>query len=213
VGVVTALLPAAPLLASPPVAHGVRLTPIGNPTWEPVDFHLFSAPIGTDQTGYAEFTETLFALLPPPNHESHPALGVGLGAPHSPPYDAELADSVAALGFRKGGRFDTAEFSNRAGVFLSLMNVPAPGTAGSSPDFAAGPIIPNTLFPIHISGSDWHQGTVFSSFKSNLPPLDASVDPPFDVEGHSHFPSSSPITRTSFLRGRRCAGAISTGSK
>jgi hypothetical protein len=47
--------------------------------------HLFSAPIGTAASGYAEFGETLAALLPPPNHRPHPDLGIGPGDPHSPP--------------------------------------------------------------------------------------------------------------------------------
>ena len=187
-GVVTAMLPAAPLLASPPPAHGVHLKPIGKPTWKPVDFHLFSAPIGTAATGYAEFNETLFALLPPPDHKFHPDLGVGPGEPHSPPYDSELANGVADLGFREGKRFNTSEFSNGEGVFLVWMNVPAPGTEGSSPDFASGSIIPNTLFPVQVSISNRHHGQVFSVAVFNVPPLDASLDPPFDVDGHSHFP-------------------------
>jgi hypothetical protein len=37
--------------------NGIKLSPIGNPTWRPVDLRLFSAPIGTEASGYAEFTE------------------------------------------------------------------------------------------------------------------------------------------------------------
>jgi hypothetical protein len=67
---VTALvaLPAVAFAGSsaPGEAQGVWSTPIGNPTWRPVDFHLFSAPIGTAETGYAEFLETALAILPSP---------------------------------------------------------------------------------------------------------------------------------------------------
>jgi hypothetical protein len=187
-GVAIALLPTAAVSAAPPPAQGVRLKPIGNPTWKPVDFHLFSAPIGTADTGYAEFLETLLALLPSPNHEFHPALGVGPGAPHLPPYDSELATGVVNEGFHEGVRFNQSEFSNGEGVVLAWMNVPAPGTTGSSPDFASGPIIPNSLFPIRVSASTLHNDKVFSQGFFDVPPLDANLDPPFDVDGHSHFP-------------------------
>ena len=183
------ILPAVAPMAAPPSAQGVRITPIGAPTWEPVDFHRFSAPIGTADSGYVEFGETMLSLLPPPNHVSNPALGVGPGAPHAPPYDSELADGVNNLGFDEGVRFATSEFSNGAGVWLAWMNVPAPGTTGSSPDFSSGPIIPNALFPIHFSGIDVHNGKYFSNLgAADVPPLDANLSPPFNVDGHSHFP-------------------------
>src|SRR4051794_9213604 len=102
----------APLSADPPPTHGVRISPIGTRTWEPVDFHVFSAPMGTSDSGYAEFVTTALAILPPPNHEFHPDLLVGPGAPHSPPYDSELANGVANLGFHEGVRFNTSEFSD-----------------------------------------------------------------------------------------------------
>jgi hypothetical protein len=70
------------------------------------------------------------------------------------------------------------------------MTVPDRGTTGSSPDFASGPIIPNSLFPIHVSGVTRRNGVIFNSgvVNSDVSPLDASLDPPFYVDGHSHFP-------------------------
>ncbi|MCB0246149.1 MAG: hypothetical protein KDI12_22230, partial [Anaerolineae bacterium] len=49
-------LPAA-ASAAPPPTQGVHIRPIGHPTWAPVDFHLFSAPVGTAESGYVEFGE------------------------------------------------------------------------------------------------------------------------------------------------------------
>jgi hypothetical protein len=189
-GVVASLLAISPLWADHPQAQGVRLTPIGHPTWKPVDFHLFSAPIGTASTGYAEFFTTTLALLPPPKHVFHPDLGVGPGAPHQPPYDSELRIGVHNLDLHEGVRFHTKEFTNGSGVFLAWMNVPAPGTTGSSPDFASGPIIPNRLFPIHVTGVSYHNNKVFDPALADgfVPALDANLDPPFHVDGHSHFP-------------------------
>ncbi len=47
------LFPAVALADRPAPPQGVHSTPIGDPTWAPVDFHLFSAPIGTAASGYA----------------------------------------------------------------------------------------------------------------------------------------------------------------
>lgn len=184
-----AMLPAVALAAGPPPAQGVRTTPIGHPTWRPVDFHLFSAPMGTLASGYAEFGETALSLLPEPNHVLYPGLLVGPGAPHAGPYDSELATGVATQGFHEGVRFSTSEFSNGEGVFIVWMTVPAPGTTGSSPDFASGPIIPNSLFPIHVEGTTTHNGQMFDPYLTafDVPAL-VDVDPPFDVDGASHFP-------------------------
>src|SRR5262249_38663363 len=145
---------------------------------------------GTAATGYAEFADTSLALLPPPNHVFHPDLLVGPGAPHAPPYDSELADGVADLGLHAGVRFGTSEFSTGQGVYLSWMNVPSPRTTGPSPDFTSGPIVPNSLFPMHVSGVSYHNNEVFDPFFADflVPALDASLTPPFAVDGHSHFP-------------------------
>lgn len=184
-----ALVPALAPAQGPAQAPGVFAVPIGHPTWKPVDFHLFAAPIGTAASGYAEFGQTMEALLPPPYHVVHPNLGVGPGSPHLGPYTTELAHGVADLGFRQSVLFHRYEFSYGSGVWLVWMNVPMPGTIGSSPDFAKGSIIPNALFPIHVYGADWHNGKPFSVLAEfDVPPLDDSLAPPFNVDGHSHFP-------------------------
>ena len=175
-------------LAEPPPTVGVHLTRIGAPTWQPVDVHLFAAPVGTGATGYAEFGETMAALLPPPRHEPHPDLGIGPGVAHLPPYDGELAAGVTAQGFDEGVRFHTGQFSEGMGVWTVFMNVPRPGTVGASPDFLSGPIIPNSLFPIHVTGASFHNGRLFATLAEfDVPALDASTGFP-GLDGHSHFP-------------------------
>lgn len=173
-----------------PTAPGlVQLAPIGNPTWKPADFHVFSAPIGTASSGYAEFGNTILGLLPPPNHVPNPSLGVGPGAPHAPPYNTELANGVTNLGYHEDHAFNVGQFSNGNGVFCVWMNIPNPGTTGSSPDFASGPIIANGLFPIHVAGTSFRNGQVWDPFIGtfDVPALNA-IDPPFNVDGTSHFP-------------------------
>jgi hypothetical protein len=174
-----------------PSQHSLaRLERIGDPIWRPVDFHLFSAPIGSPPN-FEGFFSTIFSLLPPPNHQFHPQLLVGPGAPHGPPYDTELAQGVAALGVEESRVFGASEFSSTNGIYFVWMTVPDPGTMGSSPDFPSGSIIPNTLFPITITGVSTRNGEVFDAALANssIPPLDdPTLAPPFDVEGHSHFP-------------------------
>jgi hypothetical protein len=171
--------------------ENIRLTRIGHPIWKPVDFHVFSAPIGTAADGYTEFATTAGTVLPPPNHVPHPQLFIGPGAPHAPPYDSEFEEGVEEAGFHEGAAFRESEFSNGNGVYVVWMNVPAPGSKGSSPDFGNGRIIPNTLFPIHVAGTAFQNGQLYDPFigTSDVPPLnDPSLTPSFNVDGHSHFP-------------------------
>lgn len=184
------LLCAATAWAASPPTQGVRVTPIGTPIWALSDLHLFSAPIGTAASGYVEFAETALALMPEPNHTFNPALLVGPGVAHPPPYTSELRDGVAALGYHEGVQFRTTEFIAPAGIYLVFMVVPAPGVTGSSPDFAAGPVIPNSVFPIDVVGTNAHNNKPFSFLgHAVVPPLDGAIDARFaGLDGHSHFP-------------------------
>lgn len=169
---------------SPLPGAEITLTSVGTPTWRPVDFHLFSAPVGTGATEYAEFTETLAALLPAPNHVSDPVFGVLPGARHSPPYNTELATGVSNLGFAEKTMFGAAEFSNGIGVYLAYMLVPGPGSpVGSSADYASGPIVPNTVQRIHSDATTFRNGVLFSAAGS----FDVKVADGFD--GYSHIPN------------------------
>ena len=173
-------------------AGNVQAKPIGEPIWKPTDLNLFTAPIGTADTGYGEFGETQAAILPEPNHRPHPMLGIGPGAPHARPYNHEIRRGLKSLGLDRGGQFTVEDFSDGNGVWLAYMVVPmSHGSAprGTSPDFDFGPIIPNSLFPIAVTGFAERFGKRFSVLTDfSVPPLDASLKPPFDVDGHSHFP-------------------------
>jgi hypothetical protein len=97
---------------------------------------------------------------------------------------------VARLGFAEKTVFDVSEFSAPSGVFLIWMNIPGPNApTGSSPDFASGPIIPNSIFPVRIAGDVYRNGAIFeqNAFGYNVPSLNA-LNPPLNVDGHSHFP-------------------------
>src|SRR4051794_30497843 len=88
----------------PMAAAEIAVTPIGTPSWQLVDMHQFSGPIGTGPD-FADFFATLSNLLPPPNHVPDPAAGVLPGAPHPGPYDQELGNGVNSLGFNEKSTF------------------------------------------------------------------------------------------------------------
>jgi hypothetical protein len=173
----------------------LRVRRVGHPIWRPVDIHLFTAPIGSFETGFAEFGAVISGLMPPPEHiEVLPFFGVGPGAAHAPPYGHELAEGMAANDLTDRHVFPVSAFSARSGngVYLVFMLVPRPGTRGRSPDFEVGPIIPNAVHPITISGVAIRDGESFDPFlapESEIPRLNRRVAPQFaGMQGYSHLP-------------------------
>ncbi len=168
----------------------VTMKAIGNPIWEPVDFHVFSAPVGFAADGLPGFAQTQGILLPPPNHLPCADLGIGPGAPHQPPYNGEIDGHLDQTNFRESLVFRVPDFTAPNGIYLVWMVVPHPGTIGSSPDFTSGPIIPNTLFPIHLAGQTFRNQQLWDPFLAtfDVPPLTDALSCPFNVDGHSHFP-------------------------
>lgn len=169
---------------------GVQMKPIGNPIWKPVDFHVYTAAIGTADDGYAEFQQNSIAVLPPPKHQACADLGIGPGTPHQPPYNNEIDHNLDQTNFRESLVFRVPEFSPPNAVWATWMTVPWPGTVGSSPDFTSGPIIPNTLFPIHVAGQAFRNNQAWDPYllAFDVPPLTDQLSCPFSVDGHSHFP-------------------------
>jgi len=185
-----AIAVAAPAVAgcnNPPV----QIKPIGHPLWKPTDFHVFTAALGTAGDNYAEFTQNQILLLYPLRHQSCAELGIGPGAPHRPPYNHEFEGGMDIVNFSDSLVFHVSDFSPPKAVWTVWMTVPNPGTMGSSPDFKKGPIIPNSLFPIHVAGETFRNNQLWDpnlgSF--DVPPLTKDLSCPFDVDGHSHFPT------------------------
>lgn len=168
----------------PLLSAEIITTSVGAPEWQVVDFHLFSAPIGTQVTGYAALFDTVASVLPPPNHVINPATGtIEPGTPHAPPYDNEIGSGVRASGFAEKTTFAAQEFSNGYAVFLAFMLVPGPeSTSGSSPDYTRGPIVPNALLPLSSVASTFRNGALFSQ------PSEFDVQPLIGVDGFSHSP-------------------------
>lgn len=169
---------------------GVSATPVGNPSWAPVDAHIVSFAIG-GPPNFDELFANFGAILPPPHHQPHPQLGIGPGTAHPGPYDHEIADGIAATNFHESMTFDLPEMSGANGITLVFMVVPLPGGAiGRTPDSLEGPMIPNALFPFTGPTRSFVDGMSFSDdFPLSVPPLDNSLNPSFpNIDGHSHFP-------------------------
>ena len=182
-------------LAAPAVAYDcgqvpVQIKAIGHPIWKPVDFHVFTAAIGTADDNYAEFGQNQILLLYPLRHQSCTELGIGPGAPHQPPYVHELEGNLDIVNITDSLVFKVGDFSPPNAVWAVWMTVPNPGTTGSSPDFKSGPIIPNTLFPIHVAGQTFRNDQPWDPYllSFDVPPLTNQLSCPFNVDGHSHFP-------------------------
>ena len=188
----------APDLAGNPTSQGIaRAEEVGDPIWRPMDFHLYSARVGTPETGYAALWETVRALYPEPFYTLPPGTNIVLrgSAVTPPPYDRELQSALARLGLRDDRTFSAADFGagSDRGVFFSFTVVPDPGVIGRSENFASGPIIPNAVFPITVAGVVYRNGAVldpilFGPTGLAIPALNV-VDPRFperDGWGWSH---------------------------
>jgi hypothetical protein len=189
IGVSLAL--AAPAVAAECGQVPVQIRQIGHPIWKPVDFHVFTAAIGTADDNFAEFGQNMTNLLYPRRHESCAELGIGPGDPHQPPYDKEMEAGLDVMSFTDSLVFRVPDFSPPNGVWAVWMTVPNPGATGSSPDFTLGPIIPNTLFPIHVAGQTFRNNQLWNPYLTtfDVPPLTNQLSCPFSVDGWSHFPA------------------------
>lgn len=156
-----------------PSAVTVQLTRSGTPIWRPVDFHLFTAPVGSPADGYAEWARTAAAVLAPSNQL------------HPPPYDTDIGTGVHQAGFHDASLFDETAFTQGNGVVFGWMLVPDPGVTGNAREFDCGPVIPNSILPISITGIAYLNGQVYD------PQLvqGGSVPPDNGVDGRSHFPA------------------------
>ena len=176
-------------------ASALTLQRLGVPCFRPVDFHLFSADI-TDFFGLLTGPK---GILPAPEHQFYPELGVGPGVPHDPPYNREIKAGLARLGLADQVRFAPEDFQLPKAILFGFMALPLdqPGCPrGSSPDFAEGPIIPNLLFPANPEPGSvlvsrttfFRRGEVFDpAFILDIQRLDRTT-PPFAVDGQSHLP-------------------------
>jgi hypothetical protein len=132
-------------------APAVTLTQIGAPIWRPADFQIFSAPGTTD-----EDRQRTRGAIRPLDRAIEPYT-----TPHGPPYDSELSTDMAAAGFVSRSVFPReAIMGNPNVIHRAFLLLPEPGITGSSRDFASGPVIPKSLFPITSSTELWKDGAL-----------------------------------------------------
>jgi uncharacterized protein YjbI with pentapeptide repeats len=143
------VIPCSQSLAAPP---SIQLTKIGAPIWKPVDFQLFSAPATPFDATFGQVYNTLLPYDTP--------LATTY-TPHTPPYDTELSAGVLAGGYVNRSVFTPDAITLQPnGVYFVFMLVPDPGNTGNSRDFEAGPVIPNSLFPIANNIDAWLDGVL-----------------------------------------------------
>jgi hypothetical protein len=118
----------------------IALTRVGTPIWRPADFQLFTAPAEPFPEAFFDVIDQLLPLEGP---------GAPSYTPHAPPYETELSTNAAAAGIVSQSVFTREAITlSPNGVYLAFMFLPDPGVTGSSRDFASGPVIPNSVFPL-----------------------------------------------------------------
>ena len=78
--------------------------------------------------------------------------------------------------------FDVSKFTFPSGVYLGFVLAPGPAAPnGSAFDFASGPIIPNSVFPVLVRGDVFLNGALFEggAFAFDITPAVA-----FDGQSH-----------------------------
>jgi hypothetical protein len=143
-----------PALAAAPA---IGLTKAGSPIWKVADFQLFTAPAAPFPDAFLDTLDLMLPLEGP---------GAAVYTPHPGPYDTELSTNAAAAGFVNQQVFpeNAITFSPNA-VYFMWMLLPDPGVIGSSRDFDSGPVVPNSLFPIHSHAEMWLDGVLVETLQ------------------------------------------------
>lgn len=156
-------------------APSIGLTKVGSPIWRPADFQMFTAPAAPFPDAFLATLDLLLPLEGP---------GVAAYTPHAGPYDTELSTNAAAAGLVNQQVFPASAITlNPNGVYFMIMMLPDPGVTGSSRDFASGPIIPNSLFPMTTHSEMWIDGVSVETLQDGTFGIRAG-DEPFDGASH-----------------------------
>ncbi|MEZ6116148.1 MAG: hypothetical protein R3C28_06185 [Pirellulaceae bacterium] len=139
----------------------ITVQKVGDPIFDVVDTHLFSAP-----------TDVFPALFP----DHFPR------APHVD-FATEFTRGLEQNGIADQNLFQIADFTAPSAVHLGYVIVPGvDAPQGVTQDGDSFGIIPNAILPISISGDVFRNGVLFeqNAFGLNLPPIDG-------LDGRSHF--------------------------
>ncbi len=157
------------------------------PTWQPVDFSLFSAAAGLLPAA---------ELLPPATHLDLTDFAVGPGEAHAAPYDFEISDALSAVGLIDAFEFAEHDIDGSAGnaIYFAFNIIADPDNApvGMTPDGEQA-MLPLELFGLDLrvilsrvpqAGVDEALG----EFLIVLAAPDPDLFPDFTLEGVSHLP-------------------------
>jgi hypothetical protein len=169
-----------------PLSHcyGCTRSKIGSPKWEPTGVVAIPSTMPSLE-GYLTFLDGLTG----PNHAfDENDFIIGPAIAHPGPYNDELYQLAIAKSITPKQTFTKAEFTDPSGVTIMLNIVPSAGAAiGSSFDFASGPIIANSLFPIAVDGDMYREGVMYdNAFDSSYPGY-PGMNPPIAKDGPSHL--------------------------
>jgi hypothetical protein len=174
----------------------VRFTPIGDPVWQFVDPHFFSALVGADGS---QVIPTGLSILNPPGQSYYtfnPSLGFGPDQPNPGPYFNEIGRGLARAGIATKRVLSPAEFEGDNGIWLGFMAIPScRAPFGKSPDAPNGRIIPDAIFPITGQGVLNKDGNVYDPYFSITVPKMNDALPGNGYQGYSKAPFFAIDTR------------------
>jgi hypothetical protein len=133
-----------------------------DPTWTLGGISLFSAPIGTVQTGYAETRSSLSCILPQHSWDDETEWLAPIG-PHVPPYDAEIFDGLTACARTSRNEYERSDFVGSVGLVLLFSMIPAEDapTGRTTDSEEALPLVGTAFLPFDLSADLVQEGTVF----------------------------------------------------
>lgn len=126
---------------------------VGSPTWEVVDYVQFSAPLDANiAVPWSVGIDPIFG----PMHVATGGNGLGVlttsNAAHTPDYDTELRMAMGMRGVANRVTRPATEIIEPAAMYVGFTIAPAASSTitGSSADFADGPIISRSLYPLSV---------------------------------------------------------------
>ncbi len=182
---------------------GVTRTPFGNPAWTVVDVVQISILIGNGNTNPPfRFLDQTFNDLFLPAYTGagfigDPATVHPIFQPFDAldrEYDGVLSALTAVAGYTSGTSFTRAEFDADNAILILFVLKPGPGApVEPSYDFASGPVLPTSLFPMTME---------YDVVKDGMPWYDGDA---FELPGYNQYP---PFPGSNLGASHRVTGAV-----
>ena len=179
--------------------RGVSLTVKGSPVWRPTDAYMFSAETGDGANGFAAIGPAVNCLYSVGEEGKNWIFDSGVPKPqkeHPASYEDMFTEALSACGHVGKKTFPTSDFTDKKGLFFTLVLMPNPSLApqGSSPFFESGPLLGHSIFPITVDGELRREGVVIDpDFDQEIAALSALTyaggEEKIPGEGFSHRPA------------------------